>query len=54
MTMPVEFEWARKDEGRGGLRAHRLHADPVCVSVDLWLWHPGFSGHPAGIGQGIK
>ena len=54
MGMPVEIEWVHEDEGRGGLRAHRLYVEPECVSADLWLWHPGLSGHPAGIGRRIK
>ena len=54
MTMPVEFEWVHEDDGRGGLRAHRMHVEPVSVTADLWLWHPGPSGHPAGIERGIK
>jgi len=53
MGMLVGIEWVHEDEGRGGLRAHRLYVEPECVSADLWLWRPGLSGHPAGIGRRI-
>jgi pyruvate, water dikinase len=50
--MPVEIEWALDDAGFKLLQARPLHLQPTLVPDDIWLQHPGLSGHPAGIGWG--
>jgi pyruvate,water dikinase len=50
--MPVEIEWAIDDAGFKLLQARPLHLQPTLVPDDIWLQHPGLSGHPAGIGWG--
>ena len=49
---PVEIEWALDDKGFKLLQARPLHVEPAHVPDDIWLQHPGLSGHPAGIGWG--
>ena len=50
--MPVEIEWALDDAGFKLLQARPLHVEPARVPDEIWLQHPGLSGHPAGIGWG--
>jgi pyruvate,water dikinase len=50
--MPVEIEWALDDAGFKLLQTRPLHLQPTLVPDDIWLQHPGLSGHPAGIGWG--
>ena len=50
--MPVEIEWALDDAGFKLLQARPLHVQPAYVPDEIWLKHPGLSGHPAGIGWG--
>jgi len=50
--MPVEIEWALDDAGFKLLQARPLLLQPTLVPDDIWLQHPGLSGHPAGIGWG--
>jgi pyruvate,water dikinase len=50
--MPVEIEWALDETGFRLLQARPLHIQPVTVPDEIWLRHPGLSGHPAGIGWG--
>jgi pyruvate,water dikinase len=52
MGMPVEIEWALDDAGFKLLQARPLHVQPILVPDEIWLRHPGLSGHPAGIGWG--
>jgi len=62
LGMPVEIEWARDDSSFKLLQARPLpppyappHAGESRVGVvldEIWLKHPGLSGHPAGIGWG--
>ena len=52
MGMPVEIEWALDDAGFKLLQARPLHVQPIVVPEEIWLRHPGLSGHPAGIGWG--
>ncbi|HEY6254532.1 MAG TPA: PEP/pyruvate-binding domain-containing protein [Xanthobacteraceae bacterium] len=52
MDMPVEIEWALDDAGFKLLQARPLHVQPTLVPDEIWLQHPGLSGHPAGIGWG--
>jgi pyruvate,water dikinase len=52
MDMPVEIEWALDDAGFKLLQARPLHLQPSLVPDEIWLQHPGLSGHPAGIGWG--
>jgi pyruvate,water dikinase len=47
---PVEIEWALDDAGFKLLQARPLHVEPAHVPDEIWLQHPGLSGHPAGIG----
>jgi pyruvate,water dikinase len=49
---PVEIEWALDEAGFKLLQARPLHVAPAHVPDDIWLQHPGLSGHPAGIGWG--
>jgi pyruvate,water dikinase len=48
----VEIEWALDERGFKLLQARPLTVAPVTVCDDIWLKHPGLSGHPAGIGWG--
>ncbi len=50
--MPVEIEWALDAQGFKLLQARPLHVEPIVVPDEIWLQHPGLSGHPAGIGWG--
>jgi pyruvate,water dikinase len=52
MGMPVEIEWALDEAGFKLLQARPLHVQEPHVPDDIWLQHPGLSGHPAGIGWG--
>ena len=52
MGMPVEIEWALDETGFKLLQARPLHLQPTLVPDEIWLQHPGLSGHPAGIGWG--
>ena len=52
MGMPVEIEWALDEAGFKLLQARPLHLQPTLVPDEIWLQHPGLSGHPAGIGWG--
>jgi pyruvate,water dikinase len=52
MGMPVEIEWALDDTGFKLLQARPLYLQPAPVPDEIWLQHPGLSGHPAGIGWG--
>ena len=49
---PIEIEWALDDAGFKLLQARPLHLQPTLVPDEIWLKHPGLSGHPAGIGWG--
>jgi len=50
--MPIEIEWAMDRDGFKLLQARPLQMDPIKVPDEIWLQHPGLSGHPAGIGWG--
>ncbi|HEY2967205.1 MAG TPA: PEP/pyruvate-binding domain-containing protein [Casimicrobiaceae bacterium] len=52
MGMPVEIEWAQDDAGFKLLQARPLHLAPARIPDEIWLRHPGLSGHPAGVGWG--
>jgi phosphoenolpyruvate synthase/pyruvate phosphate dikinase len=52
MGFPVEIEWAQDDTGFKLLQARPLHLEPARVPDEIWLRHPGLSGHPAGVGWG--
>ena len=52
LGMPVEIEWALDEAGFKLLQARPLHVQPAHVPDEIWLKHPGISGHPAGIGWG--
>jgi pyruvate, water dikinase len=49
---PVEIEWALDDIGFTLLQARPLQVRPAVVPDEIWLRHPGLSGHPGGIGWG--
>jgi len=49
---PVEIEWAKDDSGFKLLQSRPLHVEAPIVPDQIWLQHPGLSGHPAGIGWG--
>src|SRR5262249_10751309 len=49
---PVEIEWALDGTGFKLLQARPLTIEPAIVPDEIWLRHPGLSGHPAGIGWG--
>jgi len=49
---PVEIEWAMDDNGFKLLQSRPLHVEAPIVPDEVWLRHPGLSGHPAGIGWG--
>ena len=49
---PIEIEWAIDEEGPKLLQARPLQIEPAHVPDEIWLRHPGLSGHPAGIGWG--
>lgn len=52
MGMPVEIEWALDGRGFQLLQARPLHVEAAPVPDEIWLRHPGLSGHPAGVGWG--
>jgi pyruvate, water dikinase len=52
LGMPIEIEWALDETGFKLLQARPLHMRPAPVPDEIWLKHPGLSGHPAGIGWG--
>ena len=52
MGAPVEIEWAHDETGFKLLQARPLHTEPARVPDEIWLRHPGLSGHPAGVGWG--
>ena len=52
LGMPAEIEWAMDDSGIQLLQARPLHMESAHVPDDVWLRHPGLSGHPAGVGWG--
>ena len=52
MGLPVEIEWARDESGFKLLQARPLHLEPPRIPDEIWLRHPGLSGHPAGVGWG--
>jgi pyruvate, water dikinase len=49
---PVEIEWALDEAGFKLLQARPLTVEPVTLPDEIWLRHPGLTGHPAGIGWG--
>ncbi len=49
---PVEIEWAMDEGGFKLLQSRPLHVEAPIVPDEVWLSHPGLSGHPAGIGWG--
>jgi pyruvate, water dikinase len=49
---PVEIEWALDDTGFRLLQARALTVEPVTLPDDIWLKHPGLTGHAAGVGWG--
>jgi pyruvate,water dikinase len=49
---PVEIEWALDDCGFTLLQARPLHFGPAVAPDEIWLRHPGLTGHPGGIGWG--
>jgi pyruvate,water dikinase len=50
--VPVEVEWALGERGPEILQARPLRTAPATVPDELWLRHPGLTGHPAGMGWG--
>jgi pyruvate,water dikinase len=52
MGGPVEIEWAQDESGFKLLQARPLQLAPAAVPDELWLRHPGLTGHPSGIGWG--
>lgn len=48
----VEIEWAVDEGGFKLLQSRPLHVEAPVVPDQIWLQHPGLSGHPAGIGWG--
>jgi phosphoenolpyruvate synthase/pyruvate phosphate dikinase len=52
LGLPIEIEWALDETGFKLLQARPLHVQPTLVPDEIWLAHPGLSGHPAGIGWG--
>jgi len=49
---PIEIEWAMDEGGFKLLQSRPLHVEAPIVPDEVWLSHPGLSGHPAGIGWG--
>jgi pyruvate,water dikinase len=49
---PVEIEWALDDVGFKLLQARPLTVEPITLPDEIWLKHPGLTGHGAGIGWG--
>jgi pyruvate, water dikinase len=49
---PVEIEWALDDAGFKLLQARPLTVEPITLPDEIWLDHPGLTGHPGGIGWG--
>src|SRR5262249_51508155 len=52
LGVAVEIEWALDDDGFKLLQARPLPLEPAHVPDEIWLRHPGLSGHPAGVGWG--
>ncbi|MCL2430122.1 MAG: hypothetical protein FWD12_12915, partial [Alphaproteobacteria bacterium] len=56
LGLPVEIEWALDEGGFKLLQARPLpppaEEGRMAVPDEIWLKHPGLSGHPAGIGWG--
>ncbi len=52
LGMAVEIEWAKDETGIQLLQARPLHLQPAQVPDEIWLRHPGLTGHPAGVGWG--
>jgi pyruvate,water dikinase len=52
LGLPVEIEWAQDEAGFKLLQARPLYLEPTPVPDEIWLRHPGLSGHPAGVGWG--
>src|ERR1700735_465513 len=52
LGMAVEIEWALDDAGFKLLQARPLRVAEPHVTDEIWLQHPGLTGHPAGIGWG--
>jgi pyruvate,water dikinase len=52
MGLPVEIEWTQDATGFKLLQARPLHLEPARIPDEIWLRHPGLSGHPAGVGWG--
>ena len=48
----VEIEWALNEQGFKLLQARPLRVQQPHTPDEIWLKHPGLSGHPAGIGWG--
>lgn len=48
----VEIEWALDESGFKLLQARPLHVEAAHVPDEIWLRHPGLTGHPAGVGWG--
>ena len=49
---PVEIEWALDEAGFKLLQARPLTLHPISPPDEIWLKHPGLTGHPAGVGWG--
>ncbi len=49
---PVEIEWALDEAGFKLLQARPLTLQPISPPDEIWLKHPGLTGHPAGVGWG--
>jgi pyruvate, water dikinase len=52
MGGPIEIEWALDDLGFKLLQARPLARAPTSPPDEIWLKHPGLTGHPAGVGWG--
>jgi len=52
LDMPVEIEWALDESGFKLLQARPLRVAAAHVPDEIWLKHPGLTGHPAGVGWG--
>jgi pyruvate, water dikinase len=49
---PVEVEWALAERGPEILQARPLRTAPTTMPDEVWLRHPGLTGHAAGMGWG--